>query len=140
MLLSLHLKATMMKISDPYIFGQCLRVFFRDLFDKYENTLFRDIDFNPNNGLQDLYDKLKLISDPAVTTQLLHEIDEVYETRPWLAMVDSAKGITNLHCPSDVIVDASMPCVIRDRFVSTSRIDPSHSLVSHQIKPYHIPM
>ena len=120
MLLSLHLKATMMKISDPCIFGQAVRVFFQDLFDKYETTIFRQIDFNPNNGLQDLYDKMKLIGDPTVTTQLLQDIDEVYEKRPWLAMVDSNKGITNLHCPSDVIVDASMPCVIRDRLVSHS--------------------
>ena len=106
-----------MKISDPYIFGQAVRVYFQDLFDKYETNVFQEIDFNPNNGLQDLYDKMKLIPDTAIITQLLHDIEEVYEKRPWLAMVDSKKGITNLHCPSDVIVDASMPCVIRDRFV-----------------------
>ena len=117
MLLSVHLKATMMKVSDPVIFGVAVQVFYKDLFDKYGDNVFKEIGFNPNNGLQDLYDKMKKL--PEVTkSQLLADIDEVYEKRPWLAMVNSEKGITNLHVPSDVIVDASMPCVIRDRFVT----------------------
>jgi isocitrate dehydrogenase len=112
MLLSLHLKATMMKISDPIMFGHAVKVYFKDLFAKHAAT-FKEIKFNPNNGLGDLYEKMKTL--PEVTKQKIEEdIKEVYANRPWLAMVNSAKGITNLHVPSDVIVDASMPCVVRD--------------------------
>ena len=112
MLLSLHLKATMMKISDPIMFGHAVKVYFKDLFAKHDAT-FKEIKFNPNNGLGDLYEKMKSL--PEVTKQNIEEdIKEVYANRPWLAMVNSAKGITNLHVPSDVIVDASMPCVVRD--------------------------
>ena len=80
----------MMKVSDPVIFGHAVRVFFKDLFTKYETTVFKEIGFNPNNGLQDLYDKMKLL--PEVTRkQILDDIEEVYERRPWLAMVNSDK-------------------------------------------------
>jgi isocitrate dehydrogenase len=90
MLLSVHLKATMMKVSDPVIFGHAVRVYFKDLFTKYETNVFKEIGFNPNNGLQDLYDKMKAL--PEVTKkQLLEDIEEVYEKRPWLAMVNSDK-------------------------------------------------
>lgn len=112
MLLSLHLKATMMKISDPIIFGHCVKIYFKDVFAKHGET-FKQLKVNVNNGLGDLLEKIKLL--PEVTkAEILHDIDEVYAKRPWLAMVNSAKGITNLHVPSDVIVDASMPCVVRD--------------------------
>lgn len=112
MLLSLHLKATMMKVSDPVIFGHAVTVFFKDVFEKHANTL-KELGVNPNNGFDDLLKKIKNL--PEVTRQqILADIDEVYANRPWLAMVNSDKGITNLHVPSDVIVDASMPVVMRD--------------------------
>lgn len=112
MLLSLHLKATMMKISDPIMFGHAVTIFFKDIFIKY-SELFNQLKINPNNGLNDLYEKIASL--PEVTKQEIeHDIAEVYKTRPWLAMVNSDKGITNLHAPNDVIVDASMPVVIRD--------------------------
>jgi isocitrate dehydrogenase len=95
MLVSLHLKATMMKVSDPVIFGHAVTVYYKDVFDKHANT-FKEIKVNPNNGLGDVYEKIKLL--PEVTKQEIeHDIQEVYTERPWLAMVDSAKGITNLH-------------------------------------------
>lgn len=112
MLCSLHLKATMMKISDPIMFGHCVTVYFKDVFEKHAE-LFEKIGVNVKNGFNDLYEKLKTV--PEVTKQeVLADIELTYNERPWLAMVNSAKGITNLHVPSDVIVDASMPCVVRD--------------------------
>lgn len=111
-LLSLHLKATMMKVSDPVIFGHAVTVFFKDVFAKHAAT-FKTLGVNPNNGLQDVYDKIASLPE-AQRTEIQNDIKAVYETRPWLAMVNSAKGITNLHVPNDVIVDASMPCVVRD--------------------------
>jgi len=111
-LLSLHMKATMMKVSDPIIFGHCVTVFFKDVFEKHA-TLFSDIGVNPNNGLGDLYEKIATLPS-AKREEIEADIAAVYEKRPWLAMVNSSKGITNLHVPSDVIVDASMPVVIRD--------------------------
>lgn len=112
MLCSLHLKATMMKVSDPVIFGHAVTVYFKDLWAKHEKT-FKEIGVNPNNGFDDLIKKMRNL--PAVTAlEIQKDIDKVYESRPWLAMVNSSKGITNLHVPSDVIVDASMPCVVRD--------------------------
>lgn len=111
-LLSLHMKATMMKVSDPIIFGHCVTVFFKDVFEKH-STLFSDIGVNPNNGLGDLYEKIASLPS-AKREEIEADIAAVYEKRPWLAMVNSSKGITNLHVPSDVIVDASMPVVIRD--------------------------
>lgn len=112
LLLSLHLKATMMKVSDPIMFGACVKVFFRDVFNKHKD-LFERIGVNPNNGLGDVYDKISKLS-PAEKAQVEADIQATYANRPALAMVNSDQGITNLHVPSDVIVDASMPCVIRD--------------------------
>eukprot|EP00286_Rhodomonas_abbreviata_P022673 CAMPEP_0181307572 /NCGR_PEP_ID=MMETSP1101-20121128/10961_1 /TAXON_ID=46948 /ORGANISM="Rhodomonas abbreviata, Strain Caron Lab Isolate" /LENGTH=757 /DNA_ID=CAMNT_0023413817 /DNA_START=123 /DNA_END=2396 /DNA_ORIENTATION=- len=112
MLFSVHLKATMMKISDPIMFGHFVTCFFDTVFEKYAAE-FAALGVNPNNGFNDLLEKIKGM--PEVTRQqVLKDIDACYEERPWLAMVDSSKGITNLHTPSDVIVDASMPCVVRD--------------------------
>ena len=110
-LLSLHLKATMMKVSDPIMFGFAVKVYFKDLIAKHSAT-FEKIGVNFNNGLGDLYSKLDQVDD-ATRAQILADIDAVYESQPRLAMVNSAKGITNLHVPSDVIIDASMPAMIR---------------------------
>lgn len=110
LLMSLHMKATMMKVSDPIIFGHCVRVFFKDVFSKYED-LFKELGINPNNGLGSIYDKLKGHPKEAEVETALAAASQ---DRPRLAMVDSSKGITNLHVPSDVIIDASMPCVVRD--------------------------
>ena len=111
-LLSLHLKCTMMKISDPIIFGHCLSVFYKDVFDKHA-AVFKDLGVNPNNGLGDLYAKIQNL--PAAQRAAIEaDIQAVYDTHPALAMVDSRRGITNLHVPSDVIIDASMPVIVRD--------------------------
>ena len=112
-LLSLHLKATMMKVSDPILFGHCVKTFFKDAFEKHSETL-NQIGVNPNNGLGSVYASLesKLSSDEAAAIKA--DFEACYEDRPWLAMVNSDKGITNLHVPSDIIIDASMPVVIRD--------------------------
>jgi len=111
-LLSLHMKATMMKISDPVVFGHCVDVFFKDALNKHAKTL-SELGCNTQNGIGDVYDKIKsLPADQCAAIEA--DLAACYETRPWLAMVDSGRGITNLHVPSDVIVDASMPCVIRD--------------------------
>lgn len=110
-LLSLHLKATMMKVSDPIMFGFAVKVYFKDLISKHSST-FEKIGVNFNNGLGDLYSKLDQVDD-ATRAQILADIDAVYAAQPRLAMVNSAKGITNLHVPSDVIIDASMPAMIR---------------------------
>jgi isocitrate dehydrogenase len=111
-LLSLHLKATMMKISDPIMFGHCVSVFYKEALDKHADTL-EEIGANVNNGLADVLEKLDKL--PADTkAEIEADINAVYENRPDLAMVDSRKGITNLHVPNNVIVDASMPNVIRD--------------------------
>ena len=111
-LFSVHLKATMMKVSDPIIFGHILRGFFQPVFDKHADSL-RQVGVDPNNGLADLFARLeKLPADVRAAIQA--DIDACYRERPALAMVDSAKGITNLHVPSDVIIDASMPAAIRD--------------------------
>ena len=112
LLLSLHLKATMMKVSDPVLFGHAVSVFFEDVFARHAET-FRQLGVNPNLGLGDLYAKIKTL--PAdKRAEIEADIQAVYAKRPALAMVDSARGITNLHVSSDVIVDASMPVVIRD--------------------------
>jgi len=111
-LFSIHLKATMMKVSDPKIFGHAVSVFFKDVFDKHGETL-KNLGVDPDNGLGDLYAKIKSLSDDQ-RTAIEADIQEVYKNRPPMAMVDSGKGITNLHVPSDVIIDASMPPVIRD--------------------------
>jgi isocitrate dehydrogenase len=111
-LLSLHLKCTMMKVSDPIMFGHCVSVYFADALDKHADAL-NEIGANVNNGLADVLDKLdRLPADKK--TEIEADIAACYESGPDLAMVDSRKGKTNLHVPNDVIVDASMPVVIRD--------------------------
>ncbi len=111
-LLSLHLKATMMKVSDPIMFGHAVTVYFRDALAKHAAVL-KAIGANVNNGLSDVLEKLsKLPADKRAKIEA--DIQEVYKTQPALAMVDSRKGITNLHVPNNIIVDASMPNVIRD--------------------------
>jgi len=110
-MLSLHLKATMMKVSDPVMFGHAVSVYFKDVFEKYADT-FEKLGVNPANGLGDVY--AKIASLPEGEREAIEaDIQATYETRPRLAMVDSDKGITNLHVPNDVIVDASMPAAIR---------------------------
>ena len=110
-LLSLHLKATMMKNSDPIMFGFAVKVYFKDLIAKHA-ALFDEIGVNFNNGLGDLYAKLETL-DAAKKAEIEADIAAVYAKQPRLAMVNSAKGITNLHVPSDVIIDASMPAMIK---------------------------
>ena len=112
LLLSLHLKATMMKVSDPVMFGHAVWVFFKDVFEKHAET-FKQLGVNPNMGLGDLYNKIKSLP-AAKQAEIEADIQAEYAKRPAIAMVDSAKGITNLNVPNDVIVDASMPVVIRD--------------------------
>lgn len=112
LLLSLHLKATMMKVSDPVMFGHAVSVFFEDVFNKHAET-FKQLKVNPNNGLGDLYKKLEALPEDK-RKEIEADIMAQYEKRPDLAMVDSDKGITNLHQPNDIIIDASMPVVVRD--------------------------
>ena len=111
-LFSLHMKATMMKISDPKIFGHAVTVFYKDVFEKHGETL-KKLGVDPDNGLGDLYAKIKSLPEDQ-RKAIENDIQEVYKKRPPMAMVNSDKGITNLHVPSDVIIDASMPPVIRD--------------------------
>lgn len=111
-LFSVHLKATMMKISDPIMFGHFVTVFYKDVFEKHAAT-FKELGVNPNNGLGDVYAKIKKL-DAAKQAEIEADIQAVYAVRPAIAMVDSDKGITNLHVPNDVIIDASMPVVVRD--------------------------
>ena len=111
-LFSLHMKATMMKVSDPIIFGKCVEVFFNDIFKKY-STYFSDIGVELKNGFGDLLGKIESL-DSDLRDQIISEINTIYSSNPDLAMVDSEKGITNLHVPSDVIIDASMPSMIRN--------------------------
>jgi len=111
-LFSIHLKATMMKVSDPKIFGHAVSVFFKDVFDKH-GAVFQKLGVDPDNGLGDLYAKIKTLPDDQ-RAAIEADIQAVYKKRPALAMVNSDKGITNLHVPSDVIIDASMPPLIRD--------------------------
>jgi len=111
-LFSVHLKATMMKISDPIIFGHFVSVYFKDVFEKHAAT-FKELGVNPDLGLGDLYAKLgKLPADKKAEIEA--DIQATYKVQPPLAMVDSDKGITNLHASNDIIIDASMPVVIRD--------------------------
>jgi isocitrate dehydrogenase len=112
MMVSIHLKATMMKVSDPVIFGHMVTVYFKSVYEKY-GAEFVEIGHSPNNGIGDLFERLKRLPD-AKRQEIESAIKEVYENRPWLAMVNSDKGITNLHVPNDVIIDASMPVVIRE--------------------------
>ena len=106
-LFSLHLKATMMKVSDPIIFGVAVRTFFKDVFEKHA-AAFKEIGVDPNNGLGDLYAKIRQLPQ-AKQAEIEADIQACYAKRPPLAMVNSDRGITNLHVPSDVIIDASIP-------------------------------
>ncbi|MFY8328316.1 NADP-dependent isocitrate dehydrogenase [Pseudoalteromonas sp. ZZD1] len=110
-LFSLHMKATMMKVSDPIIFGHAVKVFYKDVFTKH-GELFEELGVDVNNGLGDVYSKIQSL-DEAKRTEIEADIQAVYAQRPAIAMVDSDRGITNLHVPSDVIIDASMPAAIR---------------------------
>jgi isocitrate dehydrogenase len=111
-LFSLHLKATMMKISDPIIFGHCVKVYYKDAIEKHADTIAElGVDFN--NGIGDLYDRIEKLPEDK-KAEIIADFEAVYETQPDMAMVDSDHGITNLHVPSDIIIDASMPPMIRD--------------------------
>ena len=111
-LFSLHVKATMMKVSHPIVFGHCVKVFYKELFEKY-GELFDELGVNPNNGLGSVYDKISTLPE-SQRSEIERDINKCYADRPPLAMVNSDKGISNLHVPSDVIVDASMPAMIRN--------------------------
>ncbi|MGE0217997.1 NADP-dependent isocitrate dehydrogenase [Mycolicibacterium sp.] len=108
---SLHVKATMMKVSHPIVFGHAVKVFYKDAFAKHQ-TLFDELGVNVNNGLSDLYSKIESLP-ASQREEIIEDLHRCHEHRPELAMVDSAKGISNFHSPSDVIVDASMPAMIR---------------------------
>ncbi len=109
---SLHVKATMMKVSHPIVFGHAVTVFYKEVFEKYAD-LFEELGVNPNNGLSSVYEKIEGLPR-SKREEIMEDIHACYEARPEMAMVDSVKGITNLHVPSDVIVDASMPAMIRN--------------------------
>jgi len=111
LLFSLHMKATMMKVSDPIIFGHAVRSFFKSLFEKH-NDVFTELGVDVNNGFGDLISKLNKLPDD-IKQEIMDDIHQCYKDNPALAMVDSDNGITNLHVPSDVIIDASMPAMIR---------------------------
>ncbi|CKT86465.1 isocitrate dehydrogenase [NADP] [Mycobacterium tuberculosis] len=108
---SLHVKATMMKVSHPIVFGHAVRIFYKDAFAKHQE-LFDDLGVNVNNGLSDLYSKIESLP-ASQRDEIIEDLHRCHEHRPELAMVDSARGISNFHSPSDVIVDASMPAMIR---------------------------
>ncbi|HNH16312.1 NADP-dependent isocitrate dehydrogenase, partial [Zoogloea sp.] len=110
-LFSLHVKATMMKISHPIVFGHCVKIYYKDAFEKHAKT-FEELGINVNNGMVDLYEKIKALPE-SKRDEIIRDLHACQEHRPRLAMVDSAKGITNFHSPNDVIVDASMPAMIR---------------------------
>ncbi|MCU7805134.1 MAG: NADP-dependent isocitrate dehydrogenase [Candidatus Thiodiazotropha sp. (ex Lucinoma annulata)] len=109
---SLHVKATMMKVSHPIVFGHAVKVFYKELFEKHDE-LFKKLGVNANNGISSVYEKIQNLPG-SVREEIEEDIHACYENRPELAMVDSAKGISNLHAPNDVIVDASMPAMIRN--------------------------
>jgi isocitrate dehydrogenase len=108
---SLHVKATMMKVSHPIVFGHAVRIFYKEAFEKH-GKLFDELGVNVNNGMVNLYDKIATLTETK-REEIVRDLHACHEHRPELAMVDSAKGITNLHAPNDVIVDASMPAMIR---------------------------
>ncbi|MDJ0758040.1 MAG: NADP-dependent isocitrate dehydrogenase [Woeseiaceae bacterium] len=110
-LFSLHLKATMMKVSDPIMFGHAVKAFYADVFDEFGGR-FEELGVDPNNGIGDVYAKIGSLT-AAEQDEIKAAIDAVYESRPAMAMVDSDRGITNLHVPSDIIIDASMPAALR---------------------------
>lgn len=109
---SLHVKATMMKVSHPIVFGHCVKIFYKDAFAKH-GALFKELGVNVNNGMADLYTKIATLPQ-SKQEEIKRDLHACHEGRPELAMVDSAKGITNFHSPNDVIVDASMPAMIRN--------------------------
>ncbi|MCZ8077267.1 NADP-dependent isocitrate dehydrogenase [Paucibacter aquatile] len=109
---SLHVKATMMKVSHPIVFGHCVRIFYREAFEKH-GKLFDELGINVNNGMVDLYNKIATLPQ-SKQDEIKRDLHACHEHRPELAMVDSAKGITNFHSPNDIIVDASMPAMIRN--------------------------
>jgi isocitrate dehydrogenase len=109
---SLHVKATMMKVSHPIVFGHCVKIFYKDAFAKH-GALFKELGVNVNNGMADLYNKIATLPQ-SKQDEIKRDLHACHEGRPELAMVDSAKGITNFHSPNDVIVDASMPAMIRN--------------------------
>jgi isocitrate dehydrogenase len=109
---SLHVKATMMKVSHPIVFGHCVKIFYRDAFEKHAK-LFEELGVNVNNGMANLYDKITTLPQ-SKQDEIKRDLHACHEHRPELAMVDSAKGITNFHSPNDIIVDASMPAMIRN--------------------------
>ncbi len=136
-LFSLHMKATMMKISDPIIFGHTVRVFYKDVFEKHASVI-EELGFNVNNGIGDLYAKIKSLPEDK-QAEIEADIQACYKTRAELAMVDSDKGITSLHVPSDIIIDASMPAMIREsgkmwgpdgKLHDTKAVIPDHSYAS----------
>jgi isocitrate dehydrogenase len=110
-LFSLHVKATMMKVSHPIVFGHCVKIFYKEAFEKH-GQLFDELGINVNNGMVDLYEKIKTLPE-SKRDEIIRDLHACQEHRPKLAMVDSAKGITNFHSPNDIIVDASMPAMIR---------------------------
>ncbi|GAA3933546.1 NADP-dependent isocitrate dehydrogenase [Litoribacillus peritrichatus] len=110
-LLSLHLKATMMKVSDPVMFGHAVTVYYKEVFDKH-GDVFEELGVDPSNGIGDVYAKIKTLPSDQ-QKEIKSDIKAIYKTQPELAMVDSDRGITNLHVPNDIIVDASMPACIR---------------------------
>ncbi|RTQ35177.1 NADP-dependent isocitrate dehydrogenase [Variovorax gossypii] len=109
---SLHVKATMMKVSHPIVFGHCVKIFYKEAFEKH-GKLFDELGINVNNGMVDLYNKIATLPQ-STQDEIKRDLHACHENRPELAMVDSAKGITNFHSPNDVIVDASMPAMIRN--------------------------
>ncbi len=110
-LFSLHVKATMMKVSHPIVFGHCVKIYYKEAFEKH-GKLFEELGINVNNGMVDLYEKIKTLPE-SKRDEIVRDLHACHEHRPELAMVDSAKGITNFHSPNDIIVDASMPAMIR---------------------------
>ena len=112
MLLSLHLKSTMMRVSDPIIFGHCVSVYYQDVLTKHADVL-GELGVNPDNGVAELYTKIQSLPE-AKRAEIEADIQAVYSVRPDLSMVNASRGITNLHVPSDVIIDASMPVIVRD--------------------------
>ena len=109
---SLHVKATMMKVSHPIVFGHCVKIFYKEAFEKH-GGLFKELGVNVNNGMADLYNKITSLPQ-SKQDEIKRDLHACHEHRPELAMVDSAKGITNFHSPNDIIVDASMPAMIRN--------------------------
>jgi len=108
---SLHVKATMMKVSHPIVFGHCVKIYYKEAFEKH-GKLFDELGINVNNGMSTLYEKIETLP-ASKREEIIRDLHACQEHRPALAMVDSAKGITNFHSPNDIIVDASMPAMIR---------------------------